>query len=64
LLKSGQAQRFYMWGRITYRDVFGCHRWQNYCFRVNDANGSNPADIDPCTKYNDAEGAPGACPSN
>jgi len=63
LLKNGQTQRFYMWGRVAYRDVFGCHRWQNYCFRVNDTNGSNPADIDPCTKYNDAEGPPGECPT-
>jgi hypothetical protein len=61
-LKKGTQYRFYMWGRVTYEDVFGCHRWQNYCFRVNDSNGSNPPDIDPCTKYNDAEGPPGECP--
>jgi hypothetical protein len=62
--KNGTVTRFYMWGRVAYRDVFGCHRWQNYCFSVNDSNGSNPAEIDPCTKYNNAEGPPGECPAN
>ena len=63
LLRNGQTYRFYLWGWVGYRDVFGCHRWQNYCFRVNDSNASNPADIDPCTKYNEAEGPPGECPT-
>jgi hypothetical protein len=54
--------RFWMWGKINYHDVFGCHRSQTFCFTVNDTNGSNPPEINICAEHNDPEGDPGACP--
>jgi len=43
LIKIQKTHRYYIWGTITYKDVFGCHRRQNFCFNVNDINGSDPA---------------------
>ena len=64
LIKTQKTHRYYIWGKITYKDVFGCHRWQNFCFNVNDINGSDPADIVSCAEHNESEGDPGACPAN
>jgi hypothetical protein len=57
-LIKGQTQRAYVWGNVRYRDVFGCSRWQNFCFSANDT----PGRTDPCAEHNEAEGEPGACP--
>lgn len=64
LIKTQKTHRYYIWGKITYKGVFGCQRWQTFCFTVNDISGSAPADMVPCVQHNESEGDPGACPAN
>jgi hypothetical protein len=52
------TDRIYMWGRVTYRDVFRCRRWLNYCFVTNDTIEQT----DICAQHNDPEGEPQVCP--
>jgi hypothetical protein len=33
-IKIKQTKRSYVWGRVNFTDVFGCKRWNTYCFSI------------------------------
>jgi hypothetical protein len=42
---------FYVFGKITYVDVFNVPHWTTYCMRL---QPTDPIGFSPCEVYNDA----------
>jgi hypothetical protein len=53
--------RTVLWGHVRFSDVFGCKRWVNFCFSINDA--ASPPRSDSCTRHNGTDTPPDACPA-
>ena len=60
-MKVLQTHRTYLWGQVRFTDVFGCKRWVNYCFSINDT--AVPPRPDSCPRHNEMDQPPGACPT-
>lgn len=58
-IQDGKTARFYVWGTLVYRDVFGDLHKTNYCFGFYNPLRISPTQItvqyDPCNIHNDSD---------
>jgi hypothetical protein len=53
-IKDGRAERFYMWGTISYFDAFKRRHFTNYCISFLDISNTN-ALFESCADHNDSD---------
>jgi hypothetical protein len=53
-LLNETTTRIYVWGEITYHDIFGISHWTNYCV-VMDGAAVREGKTPPCDQHNDAD---------
>ena len=54
MFTSGQFSEF-VYGMLTYKDVFGCSHWTKYCYQFTKTENSNNPQWILCSQYNEAD---------
>jgi hypothetical protein len=57
---KGGVLRLLTWGRIDYRDAFGCKHWLTYCFDTHGDTLVDPSNSAECDQHNDTDN-PAVC---